>query len=150
MAVWHEPEDTILERCLAIAVVGLSPNPRRPSHRVSSYMQQHGYRIIPVNPEVDNAILGESVYPSLRAVTMSIDLVNVFRRSEFTDEAIDDAIAVGASAVWLQKGIYNRRGIVRALEAGLLSVENRCLRVEYFRWQQAKRDGVKEERPKLP
>ena len=147
MAERQEPEVTILERCRTIAVVGLSPDPQRPSQRVSRYMQQHGYRVIPVNPQADGRILGEQAYPSLAVVPISIDLVTVFRRSEFTDEAIAGAIAVGARAVWLQKGIYNPRGLARAREAGLLATQNRCLRVEYHRWRRAQGGAARDERP---
>ncbi len=133
-ALPHEPQDTILARTNIIAVVGLSDRPDRPSHRVTRYMQAHGYRIIPVNPEVDGAILGESVVPSLADLPCPVDLVNVFRRAHLTDAPIDAAIAVGAPAVWLQLGITNGLGIQRARDAGLLAVHDLCLMVEHRRW----------------
>ena len=97
-------------------------------------MQQHGYRIIPVNPEVDGLILGEPVVDSLAALPRPVDLVNVFRRSHLTDAPIDGAIAIGAPAVWLQLGITNDRGMQRARDAGLLAVQDLCLMVEHRRW----------------
>jgi predicted CoA-binding protein len=117
-------------------VVGLSADPRRDSHRVSAYMQERGYRIVPVNPNETAPILGERVYPALEAVPMGIqvDLVDVFRRSERTDAAIDAAIARGAAAVWLQEGVINDAGLARAQAAGLRAVQDRCLMVEHRRW----------------
>ena len=133
-AVSREPQDAILAATKTIAVVGLSDRPDRPSHRVSLYMQEHGYRIVPVNPEIEGAILGEPVVPSLADVPCSIDLVNVFRRSHLTDAPIDAAIAIGASAVWLQLGITNDPGMQRARDAGLLAVQDLCLMVDHRRW----------------
>ncbi|HJN93197.1 MAG TPA: CoA-binding protein [Dehalococcoidia bacterium] len=136
MRTRREPDDTILEATRTIAVVGLSSNERRDSHRVTKYMQAQGYRIVPVNPKEGGPILGEVVYPSIAAIPASIgvDLVNVFRRSVETDEAIDAAIARGAQAVWLQEGITNEVGMERAREAGLATVQDRCLMVEHRRW----------------
>ena len=115
-----------------IAVIGLSPRPERDSHRVSAYMQNAGYRIIPVNPAVsDEEILGEPVYATLDEIEDPVDTVVVFRRSHQTDEPIDAAIAAGADTVWLQLGIENPAGLERARAAGLRAVENRCLMVEH-------------------
>ena len=115
-----------------IAVIGLSPRPERDSHRVSAYMQNAGYRIIPVNPAVrDEEILGEPVYATLDEIEEPVDTVVVFRRSHQTDEPIDAAIAAGADTVWLQLGIENAAGLERARAAGLRAVENRCLMVEH-------------------
>lgn len=115
-----------------IAVIGLSPRPERDSHRVSAYIQQAGYRILPVNPaHADAEILGERVHARLADIPQPIDTVVVFRRSEQTDEPIDDAIAAGAKTVWLQLGIVNPAGLRRARDAGLRAVENRCLMVEH-------------------
>ena len=115
-----------------IAVIGLSPRPERDSHRVSAYMQNAGYRIIPVNPAArDEEILGEPVYATLDEIEEPIDTVVVFRRSHQTDEPIDAAIAAGADTVWLQLGIENPAGLERARAAGLRAVENRCLMVEH-------------------
>ena len=125
-----------------IAVIGLSPNPERDSHRVTAYMQRHGYRIIPVNPAAAGTeILGEHVYTSVAEAQaalpdVEIDTVNVFRRSVDTDKPIADAIAArtaGVRNVWLQLGIVNPDGLNRARSAGLRAVEDRCLMVEHRR-----------------
>ena len=117
-----------------IAVIGLSPRPERDSHRVAAYIQQAGCRILPVNPaHADAEILGERVHARLADILEPIDTVVVFRRSEQTDEPIDDAIAAGAKTVWLQLGIVNPAGLRRARDAGLRAVENRCLMVEHRR-----------------
>ena len=117
-----------------IAVIGLSPRPERDSHRVAAYIQQAGCRILPVNPaHADAEILGERVHARLADLPQPIDTVVVFRRSEQTDEPINDAIAAGAKTVWLQLGIVNPAGLRRARDAGLRAVENRCLMVEHRR-----------------
>ena len=126
-----------LDDMRTIAVIGLSPRPERDSHRVSAYMQQHGFRIAPVNPvAAGTEILGERVHASLDEVPGEIDTVCVFRRSHQTDEPIDEAIAArarGVRQVWLQLGIVNPDGLRRARAAGLRAVENRCLMVEHRR-----------------
>lgn len=117
-----------------IAVIGLSPRPERDSHRVAAYIQQAGCRILPVNPaHADAEILGERVHARLADIPQPVDTVVVFRRSEQTDEPINDAIAAGAKTVWLQLGIVNPAGLRRARDAGLRAVENRCLMVEHRR-----------------
>ena len=138
-------EDAILASSRTIAVIGLSADPARDSQRVSAYMQRQGYRIVPVNPRERGPILGETVYPSLAAVpdSITIDLVDVFRRPSQTDAAIDAAIARGAPAVWLQLGITNDAGLARAAEAGLATVQDRCLMVEYRRWLSSKAAGAR-------
>jgi len=122
----NEVIDRILNRAHTIAVVGLSPNPHRPSHGVARYLQRAGYRIIPVNPALDEA-LGEAAYPSLREVPDRIDLVDIFRRSEFVAAVVDDAIAVGAWAVWLQDGVRDDASATRARSAGLDVVMDDCI-----------------------
>ncbi len=141
---WQEQIDADVVASLAemstIAVIGLSPKPERDSHRVSAYMQRHGYRIIPINPAAAGAeILGETVYASLSEAQaalpeVTIDTVNVFRRSVDTDRPIADAIAArsaGVRSVWLQLGIVNHEGLRQARAAGLHAVEDRCLMVEH-------------------
>ena len=108
-----------------IAVVGLSSDPRRPSHGVASYMQSRGYRIIPVNPN-ESEVLGLKAYPALADVPEKIDLVDIFRRSDEAGRAVDEAIAVGAKAVWLQDGVIDQAAAQRALDDGLLVVMDRC------------------------
>ena|SRR3989441_4609364 len=115
----------ILNNCRTIAVVGLSSSSGRPSHGVASYMQRHGYRVIPVNPN-ETEVLGEKAYPSLADVPEKIDLVDIFRRSDEAGKAVDEAIAVGAKAVWLQEGVIDETAAQRAVDAGLLVVMDRC------------------------
>ncbi len=122
----------VLDECRTIAVVGLSSDPSRPSHGVSSYMRRHGYRVIAVNPN-ETEVFGEKAYPDLAAVTEEIDLVDVFRRSDEAGKAVDEAIAVGAKAVWLQEGVIDRGAAQRALDAGLLVVMDRCWLKEHIR-----------------
>lgn len=122
----------IFDECRTIAVVGLSSNPSRASHSVSGYMRRHGYRVIPVNPN-ETAVFGEQAYPDLFAVPEKIELVDVFRRSDEAGKAVDQAIAVGAKAVWLQEGVIDRAAAQRALDAGLLVVMDRCWLKEHIR-----------------
>ena len=128
----HETIQRILDECRTIAVVGLSSDPSRPSHGVSSYMRRNGYKVIPVNPN-ETAVFGEKSYPDLAAVPEKIDLVDVFRRSDEAGKAVDEAIAVGAKAVWLQEGVIDRDAAQRALDAGLLVVMDRCWLKEHIR-----------------
>jgi predicted CoA-binding protein len=118
--------EKILRSARTIAVVGLSPDPRRPSHGVASYLQRAGYRIIPVNPNVDE-VLGERAYPGLRAIPRPVDVVDVFRRSEFVGPIVDDAIAIKASAVWLQDGVTDEDAAARARASGLDVVMDDCM-----------------------
>ena len=124
----------ILDEYKNIAVVGLSSNPIRPSYGVSRYMQQHGYRIIPVNPN-ETEVLGEPAYATLRDVPGPLELVDIFRRSEDAGAIVDEAIALGAKAVWLQEGVIDETAAQRALDAGLLVVMDRCILKEHM-WQQ--------------
>ena len=116
---------SILKDCRTIAVVGLSSNPARPSFRVASYMQAQGYRVLPVNPN-ETTVLGEPSFPSLAAVPGVIDLVNIFRKSEEVLPIVDEAIARGAKAIWMQEGEANEAAAQRAEQAGLLVVMDRC------------------------
>jgi predicted CoA-binding protein len=122
----------ILDECRTIAVVGLSSSSWRPSHSVAGYMQRAGYRIIPVNPN-ETEVLGERSYASLKDVPDQIDLVDVFRRSEEAGAVVDEAIAIGAKAVWLQEGVIDNEAAQRALNAGLLVVMDRCWLKEHMR-----------------
>jgi predicted CoA-binding protein len=115
----------ILKECRTIAVVGLSSNPVRPSYGVAGYMKQQGYRVIPINPHEIN-VLGEQAYPSLAAVPEKVDLVDVFRRSEEAGVVVDEAILIGAKAIWLQEGVIDEAAAQRAQQAGLLVVMDRC------------------------
>lgn len=122
----------LLQQTHTIAVVGLSPHPWRPSHEIAAYMQQQGYRIIPVNPEVDE-VLGEPAYPDLASIPVSVDLVNVFRRSEHCVPIAQQAVAIGARGLWMQLGVVNHEAAEIATRAGLTVVMNRCLLVEHRR-----------------
>jgi uncharacterized protein len=125
--------EEILDKTSSIAVVGLSSRPSRPGYYVPSYLQKHGYRIIPVNPELDEA-LGERAYHDLLAVPEPIDLVLVFRRSEAVEPIVEQAIQVKAKAIWLQKGIINIQAAETARAAGLLVVMDACMMVEHRKW----------------
>ncbi|MBM3215070.1 CoA-binding protein [Candidatus Poribacteria bacterium] len=120
----------ILQRFRTIAVVGLSPNPERPSHRVAKYLQEHGYRVVPVNPMTD-AVLGERSHPDLESVPEPIDVVDVFRRSEEVPDIVESAIRIGAKAVWMQEGVVHEAAAQRALDAGLRVVMDRCMLKEH-------------------
>lgn len=115
-----------------IAVVGLSSKRLRPSHGVSAYMQQHGYRIIPVNPE-ETEVLGEKAYASLRDIPEKVDIVNVFRRPDAVPGVVDDAIAIGAPYLWLQEDVIHEQAAQKAREAGLKVVMDRCIFKEHRR-----------------
>ena len=123
----NSPEaiNKILEDCRTIAVVGLSSNPGRASNGVAGYMKRMGYRIIPVNPN-EQKVLGEPCYPTLADVPDKVDLVDVFRRSEEAGAVVDEAIRIGAKAVWLQEGVIDYAAAERAQDAGLLVVMDRC------------------------
>ena len=107
-----------LRNSKTIAVVGLSDNPDRDSYRVSKYMQSQGYRIIPVNPMIDEA-LGEKSYPDLKSVPVPIDMVDVFRRSELVPPVVDEAIEVGVKYIWMQDGVINQESKTKAEAAGI-------------------------------
>ena len=122
----------ILDECRTIAVVGLSSDPFRASNSVSAYMKRQGYRVIAVNPN-ETSVFGEKAYPDLFGVPDKIELVDVFRRSSEAGTAVDQAIAVGAKAVWLQEGVIDKAAAQRALDAGLLVVMDRCWLKEHIR-----------------
>jgi uncharacterized protein len=125
-----DPVRDLLSNVKTIAVVGLSDSPMRPSHVVSAYMQAQGYRIIPVNPQIGEA-LGEKSYPSLLEVPEEIDLVDVFRRPEFLDEIVEQAIQLKIPAIWLQEDVINERAAERARKAGMFVVMDRCILKEH-------------------
>jgi predicted CoA-binding protein len=122
----------LLDSVKTIAVVGLSNDPMRPSHGVSSYMHQQGYRIIPVNPTISEA-LGERSYPDLSSVPEKIDLVNVFRRPEYVPALVNEAIRLNIPAIWLQEGVVHSEAARQAREAGLFVVMDRCILKEHRR-----------------
>ena len=122
----------LLQTAKSIAVVGLSSNPWRASFGVSKYMQAQGYRIIPVNPN-EVKVLGEQAFPSLAAVPGGVDIVNIFRRSEFIPEIVDAAIAKATRCVWMQQGVIHTEAAGKAEKAGLLIVMDRCIGMEHRR-----------------
>lgn len=136
MGIFRNPPDEeigkLLRRVRTIAVVGLSPRTNRPSYGVAAQMQRFGYRIIPVRPAVD-AVLGEKAYASLREVPDKFDLVDVFRAPEYVDQIVEECVAVGAPAIWLQEGVVNIPAAERARQAGLTVVMDRCVYREYLR-----------------
>jgi predicted CoA-binding protein len=126
----------ILETSRVIAVVGLSSHAWRPSNRVSGYMQAAGYRIIPVNPK-ETEVFGQKAYATLKDVPEKIDLVNIFRRSEFVPAIVEDALRVGAKAIWMQEEVVHEEAAERARSAGLLVVMDRCLMQEHIKWKRS-------------
>jgi predicted CoA-binding protein len=129
-----DPIYELLSRTRTIAVVGLSESPMRPSYGVSVYMQAAGYKIIPVNPQIAEA-LGEKSYPSLLEMPLEvrekIDLVDVFRRPEYVDEIVEQAIQLKIPAIWLQEGVINERAAEKARKAGIFVVMDRCVLKEH-------------------
>lgn len=127
-----DPLAKILQESETIAVVGLSSNPARPSYGVAKYLQEHGYRIIPVNPR-EKTVLGEKAYPDLLSVPGPIDIVDIFRRPEYVPEIVRQAIAKNAKVVWMQPGTENYDAADAAEAAGLTSIVGMCMRVQHKR-----------------
>ena len=132
MASLPEPDPIadLLQRSRTIAVVGLSNRPLRPSHGVSAYMQTQGYHIIPVNPEIRGS-LGERAYASLLDVPKKIDIVNIFRRPEFVEGVVDQAISLKVPAIWMQEGVVHEKAAQKARQAGILVIMDRCILKEH-------------------
>ena len=126
----NEKLASILAEAETIAVVGLSDDPARTSHRIAAYMQEAGYRIIPINPGIDSA-LGEKAYPSLGAFTERIDIVNVFRRSEEIPTLVDGAIKIHPRAFWMQKGIAHSASALRLEDAGITTIQDLCIKTTH-------------------
>jgi predicted CoA-binding protein len=125
-----DPVTELLRRAKTIAVVGLSDDPLRPSHDVSAYMQSQGYRVIPVNPQIESC-LGEKAYASLLEVPEKIDLVNIFRRPEFVQEIVDQTIRLKIPAIWMQEGVIHEEAAQKARQAGIFVVMDRCILQEH-------------------
>ena len=125
-----DPIRDLLARAKTIAVVGLSDSPLRPSHGVSAYMQTQGYKIIPVNPTISEA-LGEKCYSSLLDVPDKIDIVNIFRRPEFVDEIVDQAIQLKIPAVWMQEEVINQHAAEKARKSGMFVAMDLCILKEH-------------------
>jgi predicted CoA-binding protein len=124
------PVAELLKRAKTIAVVGISNDPLRPSNGVSAYMQSQGYRIIPVNPRIESC-LGEKAYASLLDVPQKIDIVNIFRRPEFVEEVVDQAIRLKVPAIWMQEGVIHEKAAEKARKAGIFVVMDRCILQEH-------------------
>jgi hypothetical protein len=120
----------LLKRSKTIAVVGLSNSPLRPSHGVSAYMQTNGYHIIPVNPHIKGA-LGEKAFASLLDVPEKIDIVNIFRRPEFVEQVVDQAIQLKVPAIWMQEEVINEKAAEKARQAGIFVIMDRCILREH-------------------
>jgi predicted CoA-binding protein len=126
-----DPIAELLRRAKTIAVVGLSNDPMRPSYGVTAYMQSHGYRIIPVNPQIESC-LGEKAYASLFDVPEKIDIVNIFRRPEFVEAIVDQAIQLEVPAVWMQEDVIHEEAAEKARKAGISVVMDRCILKEHL------------------
>lgn len=127
-----DPISQIIQDAKTIAVVGLSSNPARPSYDVARYLQQNGYRIIPVNPN-ETTVLGERAYPDLLSIPQRVDIVDIFRRPEYVPEIVQQAISIGARVVWMQPGTENYDAAEMAEAAGLKTIVGMCLRVQHHR-----------------
>ncbi len=129
-----QTDDTreILRRFRTFGVVGLSPDPQRNSHLVARFLQEHGYRVIPVHPAAET-ILGEKCYRSLRDIPVAVEVVDIFRRSETVPPVVDEAIAIGAKVIWMQLGVVHAEAAEKARRAGLLVVMDHCPVIEYRR-----------------
>lgn len=125
-----DPIAELLKRARTIAVVGLSDNPMRPSHGVSAYMQSHAYRIIPVNPRIEEC-LGEKAYTSILEIPEKIDIVNVFRRPQYVEEIVDQAIQMKVPSIWMQEDVINEKAAEKARKAGIFVVMDLCILKEH-------------------
>ncbi|NWF77906.1 MAG: CoA-binding protein [Chloroflexi bacterium] len=123
-------EEEILSSSRVVAVVGLSWKPHRPSYKVASYLKEQGYKIIPVNP-TEKEILGGVCYPALASIPEPVDVVDIFRRSEEVPPIVEEAIRIGAKAVWMQEGVISEEAAARAREAGLKVVMDKCMLKEH-------------------
>jgi uncharacterized protein len=120
----------ILQKYRVVAVVGMSADPSRPSHQVARYLQEHGFRIVPVNPGCQE-ILGERCYGTLKDVPFPVEIVDIFRKVEAIPAIVDEAIAVGAKVIWMQLGLEEPHSARKAKQAGLQVVMDRCLKIEH-------------------
>lgn len=123
----------ILKAACTIAIVGLSDDPGRPSFAVAKFLQQKGYKILPVNPKLQAPVLGVQPYASLHDIQEQVDIVDVFRRSEFVPEIVADAITIQAGTVWMQLGVAHEEAALKAREAGINVIMDRCIAIEYRR-----------------
>ena len=128
--------EELLRSSRVIAVVGLSSKKFRPSYGVAEYMQHEGYRIIPVNPN-EEGVLGEKAYKRLEDIPERIDIVDIFRRSEFVQPIVESAIRLGAKAVWMQEGVWHEQAAQRAIDAGMAVAMDHCILKDHRRLKQA-------------
>jgi uncharacterized protein len=130
---WDDPEvaGQILSSYRSWAVVGCSDDPGRPSFGVATFLMNQGYSVVCVNPNHDSCIEGAPCYPDLQSIAETIEVVDIFRRSEFVEPHIEEAIAIGAKAVWMQLGVINERAAQAAADAGLAVVMDRCPRIDF-------------------
>ncbi len=126
-----DPISNLLQNSKTIAVVGISDNPMRPSYGVSEYMQQHGYRIIPVNPQL-REVLGEKCYATLDEIPDKIDIVNIFRRPEFVPEIVEESIRLKIPAIWMQEDVVHEEAAAKARAAGIFLVMDKCILKEHL------------------
>jgi len=131
-------EERILNEYNTVALVGVSPNPKQASCKVASYLDKHGYKVIPVNPNA-REILGKTSYPNLSAIAEAVEVVDIFRSSEQVMPIVDEAIKIGAKVVWMQEGVINEEAAAKARDAGLLVVMDKCMRKEHLRLQRKQR-----------
>jgi len=124
-------EEKILKEYRTVAVVGASSNPEHPSFIVLRYLSEHGYHVIPVNPN-EREILGMTCYPNLSSIPEKVEVVGIFRRSEAVMPVVEEAIKIGAKAIWMQEGVINEEAAARAREAGLLVVMDNCMRKQHI------------------
>jgi len=123
-------EKEILNRYRRVAIVGVSSNPERDSYKVASYLMEHGYNVIPVNPNAPE-VLGRRSYPDLSSIPEKVEVVDIFRRPEDVMPIVEEAISIGAKVVWMQKGVINEQAAARGREAGLAVVMGKCMREEH-------------------
>lgn len=120
-------EAEVLDKYHRVAIVGISPQEKRASKRVATYLSQHGYTVIPVNPNIKE-IIGKKSYPNLSSIPEKVEIVDIFRRSEDVGPIVDEAIKIGADVIWMQEGVVNKEAAARAEEAGLVVVMDRCMK----------------------
>jgi predicted CoA-binding protein len=124
-------EERILKEYRTVAIVGASSDPERPSFRVLSYLSEHGYNVIPVNPN-EREVLGMTCYPNLSSIPEKVEVVDIFRRSEEVMPVVEEAIKIGAKVVWMQEGVINEEAAAKARDAGLLVVMDKCMRKQHI------------------
>jgi len=127
--------EKILNNYRTVAIVGASPNPERASYKVASYLMEHGYHVIPVNPRAP-IVLGKTSYPDLSSIPEKVEVVDIFRKSREVMPIVEEAIKIGAKAVWMQEGVINEKAAAKVRDAGLLVVMDKCMLKEHQRLTQ--------------